>query len=363
MLVLTEKNAQGGESVAIERLLKAYKKTYSSDLFECLTLEKRRGTWKRFSFIKTLFEYFLNARTQIETAVNKKDYDFILASDYLWALAAISVKPKRTKLIFLFHGLRSTPFIKLSYVDYRQILIKTLERLSWILSDAITVPSKQATDYLLKNTRPLVLRRKIFLVPNIVPAVFFINKKVKSETGKYNILYSGRLGKHKGLENLVNAFSKLTTEIPGANLTIAYPTASADASIEKLISQNAKLVKNSTEKQLSELYRKSDILILPSEIEFAPLSVLESLASGTPVTATGVGNLGSLLQKIDPNLILRNNSPEEIAKKLTSFYKYGAAIKNDLRKIGVRIAKDFTEEKAVRKFKVVLTSFEHKNSH
>lgn len=362
ILVITE-NARGGESIAIGRLLKAYKYKYPSDSFVYLILEKRRDTWKHMMFIQNLFQYYLNARAKIASALNKKDYNFILVSDYLWALAAVSVKPKNTKLIFLFHGIRSAPFIRLSYVDYRQILIKALERLSWILSDAITVPSKQGASYILKSTGRLLVRKKIFLVPNIVPEVFFINKRRKTKTGKYNILYSGRLGKHKGLENLIKAFPKLSSEIPGATLTIAYPNAGADLSIQRLIGQNIKFVKNSTEMQLSELYRKSDVLILPSEIEFAPLSVLESLASGTPVIATDVGNLGSVLRKVDHNLILRNNSPKKIIKKLTLFYRYSISEKDNLRKIGIRVAKDFTEEKAVRKFKAVLNCLEYNTSH
>ena len=68
--------------------------------------------------------------------------------------------------------------------------------------------SKQATDYILKNTSPLVPRKKIFLVANIVPAVFFINKKRKNKSSvcKYEGVDNTR--RLKKIENL-NTFDVL----------------------------------------------------------------------------------------------------------------------------------------------------------
>jgi len=362
-LVLTEKR-EGGEWIAIKRLLKAFKKTYPSISYRYLTLEKRRDSSKRISFIRNIVRYFFYARLAIKTSISNKKFEFILASDYLWALAAISVKPRNTKLIFLFHGLRSIPFRKLSDVDYRQILIKALERFSWTLSDAIVVPSKVALDYVWKKIKCLIAKHKIFLVPNIVPITFFVSGRGKRKTGSYNILYSGRLGKYKGLESLIFAFSDLVSKIPQANLLIAYPVSSIDPAVESVIKRlvkehglerKVKFVKDSTENELVELYGRSDVLVLPSEIEFAPLCVLESFASGTPVVGTDVGNVGSLLQKLDSGLILNNNSPEEIVRKLMMFYKYDSATKSHLRKKAIHLVGDFSEEKASKEFKKVLS--------
>jgi len=363
ILVLTEKT-EGGEWIAITRLLTAFKETYPSVSYRFVTLTTRKYVRRKLGFIRDLVNYFKYARLKIKTSVESQKVDTILVSDYLWALAALSVKPKNTRLFFLFHGLRSVVFKKLTDIDYKQLLTKFFERLAWLLSDAIIVPSVEAGNYVLTN---LFFKNKIklFIVPNIVPKAFF---KVTSNTKKkrcYTVMYSGRMDKYKGLENLIPAFSRVVLDIPKAKLIMACPLSSVNGDEERLVKSlinkhhletRVRIIKGLTIKQLATFYHKASVLVLPSEIEFAPLSVLESLASGTSVIGTNVGNVGGLLNKLDSNLILTTNSPEMIYKKLMLFHSYSETKKRILGAKAITLAGKFSEKRAVRSFKKVFDS-------
>lgn len=369
ILVITEQ-IKGGEWIAVKRLISALKSKHPMR-FEYLILKKRVYSQKHFGFLSDHIKYYLYSRDSMKTFIGNKKFNYIFVSDYIWALSTLGVKHKKTKLIFMFHGLRSIPFKILADFDYKQVFTKMLERLAWILSDAITVSSKFGYDYILKTTKCLIKKRKFFLVRNIVPELFFSKPLNHHDNNNFNILYSGRLAKQKGLENLIVAFSIVISKIPNANLLIAYPNSSVDPYIKHLVTglvekynlnHKIKFFKDSTETRLQRLYSRADVFVLPSEFEMAPLSVLEAMATGTPIIATDVGNVRELLNKIDTNLILKNNSPEEIHKKLLMYYSYNKHKKILLSKKMRSLITNYTEKQAVKDFSKVLNFLSHNNS-
>lgn len=369
ILVLTEKTA-GGEWIATERFLQAFKRKYGVS-YKFLILRKREFTQAPLGMIRDLFRYFFYARGVIRQNITWGEFDSVLVSDYLWALAVLSLKPGKIKLVFLFHGLRSSPIKKFSDLNYRQIIIKILERMAWTLSNVVVVPSRAAEQYIKKAVKSVFYHSNVILIPNIVPADFYSSKKTDRKKDNYTILYSGRIGEYKGLENLAIAVSGLLSKIPSAKLAIAYPSSSLDPRIYSKLKQiikhgslgtHVKFVKDVEGKDLAKLYCSSDVLVLPSDIEFAPMSVIESMACGTPVIATKVGNIGILLKNVDPRLILKNNSPAEIENKLLMFYRYSNAERLVLSKRSKKIAEDFSEAAAQKSFSKVLPFLQSNNS-
>src|SRR3989344_3043187 len=217
---------EGGEWIATVRLLNALKKKggYKFNLigFKCnykphatpfdeIVFLKRAKADKPLSFIKKLYKDFLNAKKHVLPTLKSNRFDFVLCTDYLLAIALKSAN-FNTKIVYSFHGIKS----EIGNNDYRQLITRMLEKFSLIMSDSIIVPSIHAKEFILKQTWPI--SKKIYVVPNIIPNEFFRKitrvEKVKFRR-KYNlksdekiILYSGRIAKFKGLENLVKGFSK-----------------------------------------------------------------------------------------------------------------------------------------------------------
>lgn len=357
-ILVVQQDNFGGEQVAVKRLFDAYKKNFPNSVCNYSLLEPFKELNTRSSFLFRLLNYFKLSRLQIFNLLKKNKYNLFITSDYLSALSFYSLGIKNTKMIFLFHGFRSVIFKKVSDINYRQIIIKLLEKLSWILSDAVAVPSNQA-----KQFHGL---SRAFIVQNIVPDKFFVkNPKTKSHKN-FTILYSGRLAKSKGLENLVTAFDNISKEIPEAKLFIVYPTIGIDKQVYsnlialtknmKYSSKSIKFIVDPSQDELIKLYSNSDVLILPSELEFAPLSIIEAMATGTPVIGTSVGNVGSLLKKLDKNLILKNNSFDEISQKVSLFYNYKRSKKQTLQVKSIKIAESFREGHALKSFKRILNN-------
>ncbi len=354
-ILVVQEGVGGGGRIAVERLFKAYKKAFPSSVCSYRVIEPFQETNKRFTFIFRLWHYFHSFRREIKGMVAVSKYDFFLTSDYLLALAFYSLNIKKIKLVFLFHGLRSIVFRKFKDINYRQIIIKLLERLSWVLSDAVIVPSDQAKQFIGLG--------KAFVVQNIVPDVFFTKPHLNRKSKEFTVLYSGRIVKNKGLENLVKAMIQIKVGISKIKLIIAYPRGGVDKRIfTKLLTiiknyqagKYIEFVSSLSEKNLIKYYSNSNVLVLPSELEFAPLSVVESLAAGTPVIGTNVGNIGSLLKKLDSGLILKNNSSAEIANKVIVFNKYKISKIEKLRKKSIEIAESFKAASAVKRFESVL---------
>jgi glycosyltransferase involved in cell wall biosynthesis len=69
---------------------------------------------------------------------------------------------------------------------------------------------------------------------------------------------------------------------------------------------------------LPKIYNMSDVLILPSETEGAPMVVLESLACGTPVVASNVGGIPDIVSDGINGIVLNDLSPEKLAFSIIS---------------------------------------------
>jgi len=341
----------------------AFKKKFKPDLklFREKSFLKKINSKGRFTFLPNNVNNFLEVRKQIKQTLKQNNINFIMSADYLTALSAISVSGKHAKVIFTFHGTRSVSDLGIQKYNYRQIFTKLFEKFSWSFSNAVIVPSLYAKQYLLTNN-PLLNPKKIYIVQNIVTNCFY-SRNNKVPVGRHVILYAGRLFEYKGVLNLIKAFAKFIQTNSKALLFVVYPSSSAEPGMErKMISlikhlgvkKNTRIKKDPPKHNLIQYYKNSDVLVLPSKLENSPLVVLESLASGTPVIGTPVGNLKELLGKLDSTLILKNDSPEEILLKLNTFFSMPTNNRKVLGKRSIKLAKRFSEAQALASFGKVI---------
>jgi glycosyltransferase involved in cell wall biosynthesis len=391
ILVLSEL-IPGGEWIATSRLVDAVKKThrgfrfsllafgnkrtYGLDNFEKKILIKRSKTKKHPVFFRNLINDFLLVRTNLLEIQKKEKIDFILGTNFLMVLSAITIPSQNTKVIFFFHGIKSTLFRRISDINRRQLILKVLEWLSLILPNATIVPSDFAKKYVLDVTAGFLNKKDVFVVPNFVPEIFFnppTQKQTKTLRARLDatendklLFYSGRIAKFKGLENLIKAFIGLKKRNGQRMLILASPSEGVDAGIFRKIKRvvsgerihsRVKFLFDSTAQELNTLYHLSDVLILPSELEFAPLSVLEALAAKTPAVVTDKGNMKEIVVGVDPNLVLKNNSPSQIQRTLEYFFSLTPKEISLLKGRCHKIALGYSSSDSVSKFIRILDSF------
>lgn len=104
-------------------------------------------------------------------------------------------------------------------------------------------------------------------------------------------------------------------------------------------------------KELSELYKLTDVTIINSNLEGGPYSVLESLASGVPVISTKVGLAQEIIKKNYNGFLINRMDYKNLKKKIEFIirnrkilkkikYKTRISVKNySIGKIGKKIGK------------------------
>ncbi|SHJ93911.1 Glycosyltransferase involved in cell wall bisynthesis [Hathewaya proteolytica DSM 3090] len=120
--------------------------------------------------------------------------------------------------------------------------------------------------------------------------VFYERKIEKTEP--FQIVYTGKVCYAKGLEPLYNAFNLLCRKHKNVELNIVGTGKGEELEDIKTMFKGAKGKVNFLGKlnheQLSQLYSRSHIFILPSYFEGLPLVIVEALASGMGVVASNI---------------------------------------------------------------------------
>lgn len=135
--------------------------------------------------------------------------------------------------------------------------------------------------------------------------------------GAPEILFVGRVGRAKGVDRLLEAFSRV--KHPAATVRLVGPSV-GDVDVEKTIdvlglSGRVFVEGEMPQDELPGRYARAACLALPSRGEGLPCVIVESLLSGRPVVATAVGGVGELVDDATGALV-NDPSPDRLAAAL-----------------------------------------------
>lgn len=137
------------------------------------------------------------------------------------------------------------------------------------------------------------------------------------------ILFVGRIDPLKGIDRLIRTIPYLQN-IQRLRLLII----GGDEHSQREVEQLWKLVRNLDIQdsitfvgpikhgQLPYFYGAADACVIPSYCESFGLVALESLACGTPVVATDVGNFRSIIRQGETGYVVADNAPHHLADKI-----------------------------------------------
>lgn len=164
--------------------------------------------------------------------------------------------------------------------------------------DASILISKNLEDYLLKNYQ--VDRRKLHVIHNGIDSALFRSASEKPDTSRTRLLH----GVPTGMIGFIGRFTD--QKRPLLFVDIAHDLAERNSELKfymvgsgQLFDKVIKRIKSHglgdrfcmlpAQSDIAELLRETDVLLLPSSYEGAPLTILEALAVGVPVVASDVG--------------------------------------------------------------------------
>lgn len=124
-------------------------------------------------------------------------------------------------------------------------------------------------------------------------------KNIDSAGSCFNIFFLGRLGRRKGIFDLVNAFTFVVKKFPQARLLCGGDgeVCAVQAAIEKAgLLNNYKFLGWVSGNEKDSLMQQADLFVLPSYNEGLPMGILEALSFGIPVVSTRVGGIPDAIE-------------------------------------------------------------------
>jgi glycosyltransferase involved in cell wall biosynthesis len=191
----------------------------------------------------------------------------------------------------------------------------TLGRLEVTTFDRIIVLSEEERTYL---SRLGLKEEKVVKIPVAANDIFF---STFCNTGKRenHIIYVGRIVEYKGLDTLVKAMKELRVV---SNIELKCIIIGKDfgyrselqSLVDKLgITDLVEFIDHTPQNRLVHYYSSALVTVLCSLTEGFPLSLVESMAAGTPFVATPVGAIPDLVNQTKAGLIVPISDPKALA--------------------------------------------------
>jgi len=273
----------------------------------------------RFLYYRKINKLLIDIETKLDL-----DLINIVHAHTLFSMGGIALKLKREKNIDYIVAVRNTDVnIFFKYLFYlRGIGIQILSE-----SKKVIFLSPAYRNYVLEKIVPDYLRESIeiksVVVPNGINPFFLENKFTKKKTeNKKNIklLYVGEFTKNKNIEISIEAARKLKKLGYNVNFNIVGSRGNNEYKIKRLAKANEDIVgiheRIEEREKLLNVYRKSNIFIMPSRNETFGLVYGEAMSQGLPVIYSKGQGIDGYFKDGRVGYSVNPNDANDIVKKI-----------------------------------------------
>lgn len=249
--------------------------------------------------------------------------DIVHAHDYRAIVGAEALAHSfGAKLIVTKHSMH--PFIKNPDPnDPRRTLfyeyVHELQREGFARADRVIILSEEMRGSIEPYRSELANFKKLHIIPNGVEMSSGVVPTASRDDG--NLLFVGRLEHSKGVDVLIDAIGLLDkSSASDVRLTVV----GRGAHEEYLKSKAASLTNGASveftgflpQAEVMQMLRSAKLCIVPSRHDVYPITVLEAMASGTPIIASRVGGLVSQLGDGLRGVLVEPDDAETLAEAL-----------------------------------------------
>jgi glycosyltransferase involved in cell wall biosynthesis len=225
-----------------------------------------------------------------------EDFDVVHAHSHLYFATNVAALRRRfgeTPLAMTNHGLYSQSAPQWLFDWY----LKTLGRWTFNRADVVFTYTESERDVL----RERGVRTGIEVVRNGIDIDRFAPDGPASDAidgDGPTVLFVGRLVDGKRPQDAVRAVERLAAEYPSITLLVVGDGPLRDDLESRVaaagLEENVRFLGHIAYDAMPPLYRSADVLVLPSESEGFPRTVMESLATGTPVVTSDLNQLQAI---------------------------------------------------------------------
>ena len=185
---------------------------------------------------------------------------------------------------------------------------------------------------------------KVFVLPNSIDTKEYNTNNTEK---KYDIITLGRLSSVKGLDYFINIIAKLKLTFPNIKVGIAGKGQILEE-LQQLIdslylSENVILL--GYVEDPVEFLNSGKVFLTTSKTEGLPRTVIQSLACGTPVVASNVGDLSDLIINNKTGFLIEEYKEENFVKAVSSILN-SSEKRNKLSQSGKEFVKNNYDHKA-----------------
>lgn len=197
--------------------------------------------------------------------------------------------------------------------------------------------------------------KPIFYIPNILDRTIFkpfakqIAKQILNIDQEETVIAFGAMAlnnPYKGWEYLKSALSVLKSSSELGKITVLIFGSSHSQSVADAIPFKTKFMGYLKDEYTSALvYNAADVMVAPSLADNLPFTVMESLASGTPVSAFDVGGIPDMVQHKKNGYLARYRDANDLAEGI----KYCVT-----EKLSGYLAEQFNSDEIIKKHKELI---------
>ncbi len=253
------------------------------------------------------------------------------------AIPAFFSKP----LVYTFHSSWPEEF-KMKYSRWPRLLreivsplLVAAEKRTLHRATAITVLSQFSSRQLKR-----LYNREGLIIPGGVDSERFQPMEKRQASNILRLVTLRNLVPRMGLSQLIRAMKLLP---PHIDLTIGGEGPLRNELMRLIhsldLSERVRLTGHVPDEDLPHFYSSANWFVLPTvALEGFGLVILESLSCGTPVVGTRIGAIPELLEKFDPQWVIKEPTPKEIAATILRVIEKPAPSSDDLHH---RVAEEF----------------------
>ena len=277
-----------------------------------------------------IYPYLSEFSRQVDKFSRQNGYHYDLIHSHYWLSGLVGRQLQQwwdIPHVTMFHTLGAVKNAVDTGIREPEVRIKSEKE---IIKDChrIIAPTGREKDYLINyyNASP----ETISIIPCGVNLDIFriIEKEIARNSLGFNgegiILFVGRIVPIKGIDKLLMALNHLEN-IERLRLLVIGGDKNCQDEVNRLrrLSKSLKIESSVTflglveQEKLPYFYSAADICVFPSHYESFGLVALESLACGTPVVATDVGGIRSVVRDGETGYIVLDNVPQLLAEKIT----------------------------------------------
>jgi glycosyltransferase involved in cell wall biosynthesis len=195
----------------------------------------------------------------------------------------------------------------------KSMALIAMQRVAYSAAHKVVANSRAAAARLLREQVPV---RKIAVVPNGLDANRFVLPPRRSPRRK--IVVVAYLRREKGHDVLIDSAPAVLRRFPDASFEFVGDGAEREALISRARDRGVldRITFAGHAEDVPQRLAGADIFVLPSRSEAFPNAVLEAMASGLPIVATGVGGICELIEHERNGLLVAPGDHQTLAAQI-----------------------------------------------